>query len=687
MENIKHEKISYLNKKNENNHFIKKNNNEHNNKNYNNILFKIGSFIIFIIEIIFELLIICINCLGFYFYYKSLDGCHGTQVECLEVLRPNYFYQLGYFCLFSSIITSVIIFLCLIRFIRLFHIFYLIIVYLSFFSNDHGSTFEKHGQYNLMAFIFLTFFIVFFLFLILIAIKILLKKYYKTFIFSFSFIYIIFYFLRNKIIEKSNCADWVYGLNNTKIKNNNSLYQCEIEIPTKCRINFYDNVFDLSPLIGNSCEKLSNRKKEREILIQMLNNSKFDKTKIFGYPITTHIELKSQKNLFKFNENVLSKIIDMEKTKKFKKNNKPEIILDFSNNNIGEIKMSLQKNKRLIEQRKEKERKKYYKSKYTQILFIYIDSISRVHFLRKMPKVSKFIENFMKYNKTSKIKSYQFIKYHNFAPFTQINVQPMFYGKKMTSKEGIDITYYLKKNGYITGQSLNLCSKEVFAVERHYNVLDVNFSFFDHENIAMFCDPNYYDRNNPYTLHRGPFSIIRRCLYGKDTFEYVLEYGKKFWELYPDNKKYLRLGFIDAHEGSGEVVKYLDNPLFNFLYDFYINGYLKDTALFIVSDHGNNMPGFYNVVQFEDFNIEKTLGVFYLILYDFNNDEFLIQNQQQLITPYDIHDTLINIIYGEGGTNSYSLKGRSVLYRIDGYNRTCSDYSEIKNEFCRCKKK
>ena len=112
MENIKHEKISYLNKKNENNHFIKKNNNEHNNKNYNNILFKIGSFIIFIIEIIFELLIICINCLGFYFYYKSLDGCHGTQVECLEVLRPNYFYQLGYFCLFSSIITSVIIFLC-----------------------------------------------------------------------------------------------------------------------------------------------------------------------------------------------------------------------------------------------------------------------------------------------------------------------------------------------------------------------------------------------------------------------------------------------------------------------------------------------------------------------------------------------------------------------------------------------
>ena len=56
------------------------------------------------------------------------------------------------------------------------------------------------------------------------------------------------------------------------------------------------------------------------------------------------------------------------------------------------------------------------------------------------------------------------------------------------------------------------------------------------------------------------------------------------------------------------------------------------------------------------------------------------------MTPYDIHDTLINIIYGEGNSYGYSLKGRSVLYKINGYNRTCSDYPEIKDEFCRCKK-
>ena len=77
----------------------------------------------------------------------------------------------------------------------------------------------------------------------------------------------------------------------------------------------------------------------------------------------------------------------------------------------------------------------------------------------------------------------------------------------------------------------------------------------------MFCDANYYNRDNPYPLLQGGFAAISRCLYGKDTFEYVLEYGKKFWETYKDNKKFLRLGFIDAHERTQEVVKYLDEPL------------------------------------------------------------------------------------------------------------------------------
>ena len=60
-------------------------------------------------------------------------------------------------------------------------------------------------------------------------------------------------------------------------------------------------------------------------------------------------------------------------------------------------------------------------------------------------------------------------------------------------------------------------------------------------------------------------SNLRRCLYGKDAYEYSLEYAEQFWEQYADKPKFFRLGFIDGHEGSLEVIKYLDEPLLNMI--------------------------------------------------------------------------------------------------------------------------
>jgi hypothetical protein len=112
---------------------------------------------------------------------------------------------------------------------------------------------------------------------------------------------------------------------------------------------------------------------------------------------------------------------------------------------------------------------------------------------------------------------------------------------------------------------------------------------------------------------------------------------------------------------------------------------LKNTSVFIISDHGNNMPGFYNAISSEDFVFEKTLGVFYLILYNFKNDKELLFNQQTFITPYDIYDTLINIIYNENSNITfYTGKGDSVLNSIKTKERNCKKYFEMKKDFCRC---
>ena len=53
-------------------------------------------------------------------------------------------------------------------------------------------------------------------------------------------------------------------------------------------------------------------------------------------------------------------------------------------------------------------------------------------------------------------------------------------------------------------------------------------------------------------------------MYGRDVSEYNLEYTRKFWETYIDNRKVFRLNFLEGHEDTAEVLKYLDQPLSNF---------------------------------------------------------------------------------------------------------------------------
>ena len=81
------------------------------------------------------------------------------------------------------------------------------------------------------------------------------------------------------------------------------------------------------------------------------------------------------------------------------------------------------------------------------------------------------------------------------------------------------------------------------------------------------------------TTWKGAYANLRRCLYGKDAYEYSLEYAEQFWEQYADEPKFFRLGFIDGHEGSLEVIKYLDEPLLNMIKKVKVS--LKTLQLFL----------------------------------------------------------------------------------------------------------
>ena len=298
-------------------------------------------------------------------------------------------------------------------------------------------------------------------------------------------------------------------------------------------------------------------------------------------------------------------------------------------------------------------------------------------------------------NTDDKYYAYQFLKYHTFTSGTKFNAMPMFFGDSVYKIKADNIIKYFKELGYVTAQSIDMCSKEVWEPEKEPPRID--FDFWDHENVAMFCDPSYMDRKSLYSIYKGVYSLLRRCFYGKEVHDYIFEYGTKFWETYPDNKKYLRLGFNDGHESTFEVLKYLDEPLYEFLNSFYQKGYLKNTALFILSDHGNHMPGLYNLFFSSQYETERLLGNLYIIinsdyLFKKNKNLFrifnqnIIENQQSIVTPYDIHDTLIHFIYGLLPNNFYSKKGTSFFKKIDNSVRDCNFFDQDIEEkgLCRC---
>ena len=637
-----------------------------------------------------------INIYGLYNYLKSLKGCKNSRAYCLYYYSLNNIFDIAFKVLRAGISFSIILIFTIWKLIPFSIFLFIISLYYTLYIFDKSDNFENHGYYNFYGFTFTVLIVTPFLYYITYVIKLIYKKLYKHLLYILAPVLIILFILYLKYLSLLHCRGYHIGLNGQKIDDDPNKYSCFYDYPKKCYINLLSPFMDYSYFAGN-CKTIRSLKDQKTYFTYFLIDEKdYENTTRFGFPITTTQEfsLGTQNDIKHFNERVSKNVIDMDKYDKLPENKdkplKPEVILEFSKDNIGEIKININKDESLAKERKKLGLKN--KSKFDNILFIFIDSLSREHFKRKLKKTTKFIEKFMKEKDKTNYKSYQFMKYTTFDAFTQMSAQPMFYGEKMDPKtsNGTFILKYMKERGFVSGQSIDLCSRELFVTMN--NCLNrVEFSDFDHENVAMFCDANYYNRENPYPFLQGGFSIIRRCLYGRDAFEYVLEYGTKFWEAYSDNKKFLRLGFIDAHEESEEVIKYMDGPLVKFLENLYNKKLLENTAIFFVSDHGNGMYGYYRNIKADDFLFERTLAFWFMILHNYEDKEGienLKENMQTLLTPYDIHDTLSDIVFDEVNMNVHTREdlGYSVFRKIDAKNRTCMKYTEWPlDEMCHCR--
>ena len=576
--------------------------------------------------------------ISYFLFYLSLEKCYEGWDECCIKLKLVE-------AILSVLILSILIEFILLKIISKINFIHIICIYLFFYYYSHGKDFDDHGYYNLIG----CFLILIFIFIGLIPFNLFIciqkKRQCSPSYILFLFLIIIIYYM-NYIFNKKfmTCDDWILGLNNSFIDNNKTKYGCMISVTKICPYKIGKYFMDITKIKGIQCK---NRYKNIYNRFMQLYKSPYinNNTKRIGYPIINKeniYRLDYKENLKILYNYFLNNLIDMD-NKDLINNlslaNLPEIEIDFSNNTHGIMNINLNFNEKLSKERKKKE--KYVNSYSNNLMILYIDSVSRANSLRQLKKTLNFFEKFMSfkggYNKhfpSENYHSFQFFKYHSFLYHTRGNYPILFYGNTRYNNNTL-ITKFLKKNGFITCYCNDFCMKDNVRTFHNMTLSEV----YDH--VFIICDPNV-DHYNQHTT---------KCLYGKNNADHLYEYGNQFWRKYNNNRKFLNIIINDGHEGTLEALKYVDDIIFNFLNNLYNENYFKDSSIFLLSDHGVGMPSVYSFYKF--YNLEAQLPMLYIILNDRKNIKYkqqykyIYENQQTLITAYDIYNTFINIIYGD----------------------------------------
>ena len=495
----------------------------------------------------------------------------------------------------------------------------------------------------------------------------------KILLSTFFFFYAIIFFYIN-----TSCQNFYNGIGGEQLKNEKKFNYCFIKKPKICAYDLLSGIFDVSYYRRKGCNGFNDKK---EIFLKYLDTHLI-KYNNFSYPRTEYWEPElSYKNL----ADLVEKNIYPANVSNSKNN---EVFVSFQEGK-GRIQINLKKNFSLIEQKRELA-KKYY-VKFNNVYLIYLDAVSRNNFIRKLKRTTKLIEKLLYSNKKREKKfknlnAFQFFKYHNFNGATQGNIYPLFFGNNLFSHKGISIVKFFNERGFVTAAAHNSCNKEIYDWENFDK--NITFDTYDHENVALFCDTNYEDKIEKWSIRKGKSTVLRRCFYGRDSFDYNFEYILQFLEAYKTERKFFRVSFGDGHEATTEVIKYIDYSLSLFIQKILDNYFDDKTSIILLSDHGAHIPGPYDILVYEEKIIENYLGLFIFIIPDNNNnDQNIFYNQQMMITTYDIHDTLLDMI----NVNKYkynemnSLMGQSIFLKINGTMRNCQKYKEyITDEFCVC---
>ncbi|KAJ2535379.1 hypothetical protein IWW43_001674 [Coemansia sp. RSA 1935] len=346
--------------------------------------------------------------------------------------------------------------------------------------------------------------------------------------------------------------------------------------------------------------------------------------------------------------------------------------------------------------------------KSPNVIYLMLDAVSRRQFHRQLPHSAHILRTL---HQPGVSQITELFRYHSVGFSTDNNTKAMFLGDIYPKKRNtLPIWAYFRDRGYITARVESGCedwAKEYNGHNYPQQDFAVSNRSLDYELTAPFCLPEFYPSvGNPFGNFKGPYSIIARCLFGRYLHEWAFDYLYKLRrELRPQpampqkarkHRPYMiTVALMEGHEGTGEVLRTLDDALAAFIKDMRDSGELDDTVLIIGGDHGLHMG--LNFAYTQNGRIEHQNPFFAMSVpewlhqfagdYQANNNQEqahpLALNEQRLTTPFELHHTFrVLAEWPEFSSDSWK---RSLFY-AQKKGRTC-DEAGIGAGFCMCKTK
>ncbi|KAJ2812601.1 hypothetical protein H4S07_001289 [Coemansia furcata] len=341
------------------------------------------------------------------------------------------------------------------------------------------------------------------------------------------------------------------------------------------------------------------------------------------------------------------------------------------------------------------------------VVYLMLDAVSRRQFYRRLPRSAQVLKTL---HRPGNHRLFELYRYHSVGFSTDNNTKAAYLGEIYPSRlNPLPIWAYYRDRGYVTARIEGSCddwAKELVGNNFDSQDYSIGNRSLDYELASPFCLPEYYPNvGNAYGNFKGPYSITARCLYGRYVhdwaFDYLYQLRREFrkhhakkLEHQKDVRPYMiTTSFLEGHEGTGEVLRTLDDSLAAFIESMRDSGELDDTVLIVCADHGLHMGLNFAFLQngriehqnpFFAMSVPEWLHEFsetYQTEYGSEKVSPFVANEQRLMTPFETHHTFrVLADWPEFETDSWKRS----LFAAQKAGRTCEE-AGVGTKYCMCK--